>query len=745
MISRVVVFAFLLFPLQGSAENEIGPLHFINANWSLSARDNPPVTPFAALNYGFQQADLASDPQTTGQLLATNNCVVSTAVRSFQDMLQPTNISVAGCEPTTTLPLEYAGGFAFILPGGEVDPFFFQDRVVPVDSVALGSEAYAFSTSMGTSAVDGPSVGFAGKGFFQSFVAEKSVNAQIGDLVGDWAITRLEVEVGVSQGEVLYTVLTFPAAISADGGGNLNFTTETAFIESEFVQFLDGSPVEKRRFESTTEDEGGSLPLNLSPDGELSFETGDTGQPGRNPQVLSGFIAPTADFFVLAEGVPGISPLRLGDSNLPDVSQFSAHQLFVGIKRNSDPNLNGRKYQLVGLKFHPNTDRFELVNWTNRSEIHFQDSSMGSWTMDIEGRHVALGNVGATGITSFAESAVVPFGYSVGDDGRIFIDLSAIENLEQGLVNGYASVDNRILVFSHALSLNGATKGEIGMWIGLCTNCDPPINAGHAGAWFNTATAGQGQFIDVEPESQFMFVSWFTHTDAASDNPNEQQWYTAQGNYSGNTANLDLFETLGGKFDDPQEVTATQVGEVTLSFSDCGQGQMSYRFDEDGRQGQFPMQRVIPGSDNVCEERNGNTTQAVDINAGMDGAWFDPDTSGQGFFIDAHPDPEGGNFIFVSWFTYGEATASGQRWLTAQGSFEGSTAEIDVFETTGGSFDDPQAPSTTMVGTMSIDFTDCSNAQLTYALTDNGAEGDIAITRVIPGGQALCEELSGAE
>ena len=96
------------------------------------------------------------------------------------------------------------------------------------------------------------------------------------------------------------------------------------------------------------------------------------------------------------------------------------------------------------------------------------------------------------------------------------------------------------------------------------------INAGHAGAWFNSATSGQGQLIDVEPESQFMFVSWFTYTDAASDNPNEQQWYTAQGNYTGNTAVLDLFETLGGKFDDPQEVTTTRVGEVTLSFDDCG-------------------------------------------------------------------------------------------------------------------------------------------------------------------------------
>jgi hypothetical protein len=242
-----------------------------------------------------------------------------------------------------------------------------------------------------------------------------------------------------------------------------------------------------------------------------------------------------------------------------------------------------------------------------------------------------------------------------------------------------------------------------------------------------------------------MFISWFTFTDAASDNPNEQQWYTAQGNYSGDTAVLDLFETLGGKFDDPQEVTTTQVGEVTLTFSNCDQGQLSYSFDAEELQGEFPLIRVIPGSDNVCEGLSGNATEAVDINAGMDGAWFDSDTPGQGFFIDAQPNSEGGNFIFISWFTYGEETASGQRWLTAQGSFKDSVAEIDVFETTGGSFDDPQPVSKINVGTMILDFTDCSNALLTYSLTDDGAEGDIAITRVIPGSQALCEELKEAD
>jgi len=271
------------------------------------------------------------------------------------------------------------------------------------------------------------------------------------------------------------------------------------------------------------------------------------------------------------------------------------------------------------------------------------------------------------------------------------------------------------------------------------------INYGHTGAWFNPDTPGQGQFIDVEPSTKFMFVSWFTFTDAASENPFEQHWFTAQGNYTGNTAVLDLFETLGGQFDDPQGVTITQIGEVTLSFEDCEQGQMTYNIDAENLQGEFPLFRVIPGSGNVCKESSGNTTQAVDINAGMDGAWFDTNTPGQGFFMDAHPDPEGGNFIFVAWFTYGDETASGLRWLTAQGSFEGSTAEIDVYESNGGSFDDPLPPSITKVGTMSLDFTDCSNAQLSYSLPADPAEGDIAITRVIPGGQALCEQLVGAD
>jgi sugar lactone lactonase YvrE len=270
------------------------------------------------------------------------------------------------------------------------------------------------------------------------------------------------------------------------------------------------------------------------------------------------------------------------------------------------------------------------------------------------------------------------------------------------------------------------------------------INTGHSGAWFNPETSGQGQFIDVEPATNFIFLSWFTYTDATSPDPNEQQWYTAQGNYSDNSAELEIVETLGGQFDDPQAVNNTSAGTATVTFNDCEQGLLAFAFD-DGRSGQFPMERVIPGSGDTCQQKSGISVEAVDINAGMDGAWFESTTSGQGFFIDSYPDPEGGNFIFVSWFTYGNGTASGQRWLTAQGGFTGSSAAIDVMETTCGSLNASLPTTTVKVGTMNIEFTDCNHAELTYSLDDGVLEGVIAITRVVPGSQALCEELAGTE
>lgn len=270
---------------------------------------------------------------------------------------------------------------------------------------------------------------------------------------------------------------------------------------------------------------------------------------------------------------------------------------------------------------------------------------------------------------------------------------------------------------------------------------DPPqftINAGHAGAWYDPATSGQGLMIDVIPEDQFVFLAWFTFAEQG-----EPHWFTAQGNYAGGSANLTVYETLGGRFNVPWPSSTAPVGELSLSFADCGHGQVAYALDHWGKQGDFSIERLIPGSGDRCVAPAGNAARSVDINPGVDGAWHDPLISGQGVFLDVHSDPQQGGFVFLAWLTYGDDTASGQRWLTAQGSIDGATATLDAYETTGGLLDDTRPVQTRWLGPMTLEFSDCNNASLSYTLFGTG-EDATPLTRLLPQGSGGCEAITGA-
>jgi hypothetical protein len=88
------------------------------------------------------------------------------------------------------------------------------------------------------------------------------------------------------------------------------------------------------------------------------------------------------------------------------------------------------------------------------------------------------------------------------------------------------------------------------------------------------------------------------------------------------------------------------------------------------------------------------TTPTFKINPGLNDAWFNPATNGQGFLITVFPEIKQ---MFLAWFTYDterppeDVTAMlggpGQRWLTAQGPYEGDTANLTIFVTEGGVFD----------------------------------------------------------
>lgn len=141
--------------------------------------------------------------------------------------------------------------------------------------------------------------------------------------------------------------------------------------------------------------------------------------------------------------------------------------------------------------------------------------------------------------------------------------------------------------------------------------------------------------------------------------------------------------------------------------------------------------------------------ETVTINPGMNDAWYNPETSGQGFLIAVYPQL---GSMFVAWFTFdaerpGEGVDAilgepGHRWLTAQGPYSGNRGELDVFVTSGGVFDAAEpAPAPVQDGTMIVEFADCYSGTVTYDIPSAGLQGVIPIERVAPDNAAVCEAL----
>ena len=136
------------------------------------------------------------------------------------------------------------------------------------------------------------------------------------------------------------------------------------------------------------------------------------------------------------------------------------------------------------------------------------------------------------------------------------------------------------------------------------------------------------------------------------------------------------------------------------------------------------------------------------INAAISDAWFFPPTGGQGFFIIVWEDRKE---IFLAWFTYDTERPPedvsailgepGHRWLTAQGPYEGDTALLDVFLTSGMVFDSdvPPVESVQLDGaTIEIFWSDCEEGILTYDIPQWGLSDVIPIQRIVGDNVPAC-------
>ncbi len=138
------------------------------------------------------------------------------------------------------------------------------------------------------------------------------------------------------------------------------------------------------------------------------------------------------------------------------------------------------------------------------------------------------------------------------------------------------------------------------------------------------------------------------------------------------------------------------------------------------------------------------------INAGLNDAWFQPSTRGQGFFFTVYPDL---GLFFLSHFTFDTQRPDpglgavvgepGHRWLTAIGQYCGGDAVLDVTLSSDGVFDSGQPPVNTQsgYGTYTLEVRDCDNVVLDYDLPGLSLAGTVELERVVKDNVALCEAL----
>ena len=169
----------------------------------------------------------------------------------------------------------------------------------------------------------------------------------------------------------------------------------------------------------------------------------------------------------------------------------------------------------------------------------------------------------------------------------------------------------------------------------------------------------------------------------------------------------------------------------------------------------------LSGNPDILEESNAviltkvyALNDTLNINPGLNGAWFNPNTPGQGFLFEVLPTLDS---VFMAWFTYDTQAPTdtavvgfaGHRWMTSLGSIdhENNTVTFDLFVTSNGLFDNNQAVDTSeanSVGTLIITFDDCENATGVYDLIEQELTGSFDMVRITGDNVPLCESLSQA-
>lgn len=140
------------------------------------------------------------------------------------------------------------------------------------------------------------------------------------------------------------------------------------------------------------------------------------------------------------------------------------------------------------------------------------------------------------------------------------------------------------------------------------------------------------------------------------------------------------------------------------------------------------------------------------MNSGLNDAWYNPATDGQGFFITVFPEL---GVISLAWFTYdtelppddaqSKLGDPGHRWMTAIGKVDGDRSIMNIDIVSGGIFDTPTEIEHTIPpgadGSIILTFENCKEGSVEYDIPSINRQGTVPIQRVANDNIALCRQL----
>lgn len=268
---------------------------------------------------------------------------------------------------------------------------------------------------------------------------------------------------------------------------------------------------------------------------------------------------------------------------------------------------------------------------------------------------------------------------------------------------------------------------------------ESPLEAVHAGLWYDPQINGQGLLIDIAADAGRWFAAWFTFDESSAGGwaPGRERllaWYTALGQAQAPAVPLPidglLFATAGGDFAGEATPVTRMIGGAELRALDCDTLEFSYRI-EDGivSASTIGSRRLIRLGPPPPACGGPAMPDAHGLSRASSGSWLLDGRPSQGILMQVQPGPEGS--VWGAWFGFDPATHPDERrqhWLTLVGTAvpgEPGVVELQWMRTLGGGFDSVATDNTTVIGRGRLQFSACDRATLDYSFDSPGLAGDL--------------------